>query len=251
MARLVQRLLLTGAAGNIGRDLRTRLAAHCQALRVSDAAHVGPARPGEECVTARLEDAQAMDQLLAGVDAVVHMGGVPEERSFDSILAANIVGLRNLYESARRHGVRRLVVASSLHVTGFYRQDEVVDAHMPARPDGYYAISKLYGENLGRYYFDRFGMETVSLRIGSYRVEPLTRRELSSWIPVVGHTIVYGVSANASSWWDNRSAQHLGYQPQDDASAYAARLNALEPTLDLNNPATVFQGGLFVRNEPQ
>ena len=263
---MVQRLLLTGAAGNIGRDLRTRLAAHCQALRVSDAADVGPARPGEECVTARLEDAQAMDQLLAGVDAVVHMGGVPEERSFESILSANIVGLRNLYEAARRHGVRRLVVASSLHVTGFYRQDEVVDAHMPARPDGYYAISKLYGENLGRYYFDRFGIETVSLRIGSYRVEPLTRRELSSWIsaddmerlvlaslraPVVGHTIVYGVSANASNWWDNRSAQHLGYQPQDDASAHAARLNALEPTLDLNNPATVFQGGLFVRNEPQ
>ena len=101
MARLAQRLLLTGAAGNIGRDLRTRLAAHCQALRVSDAADVGPARPGEECVAARLEDAQAMDQLLAGVDAVVHMGGVPEERSFESILAANIVGLRNLYEAAR------------------------------------------------------------------------------------------------------------------------------------------------------
>jgi uronate dehydrogenase len=123
-----------------------------------------------------------MDQLLAGVDAVVHMGGVPEERSFESILAANIVGLRNLYEAARRHKVRRLVVASSLHVTGYYRQDQVVDAQMPPRPDGYYAISKLYGENLGRYYFDRFGIETVSLRIGSYRVEPLTRRELSSWI---------------------------------------------------------------------
>jgi len=142
----------------------------------------------------------------------------------------------------------------------------VVDAQMPARPDGYYAISKLYGENLGRYYFDRFGIETVSLRIGSYRVEPLTRRELSSWIsaddmerlvlaslraPVVGHTIVYGVSANASNWWDNRGAQHLGYQPQDDASAHAARLLAQEPTLDLNNPATVFQGGIFVLNEPQ
>ena len=263
---MITRLLLTGAAGNIGRDLRTRLAAYCQALRVSDVADLGPARPGEEHCTARLEDADAMDRLLAGVDAVVHMGGVPEERSFESILAANIVGLRNLYEAARRHGVPRLVVASSLHVTGYYRQDQVVDAHMPPRPDGYYAISKLYGENLGRYYFDRFGIETVSLRIGSYRAQPLTRRELSSWIsaddmerlvlaslraPVVGHTIVYGVSANVSSWWDNRSAQHLGYLPKDDASVHASRLLAEEPQLDLNDPATVFQGGLFVHNEPQ
>src|SRR5688572_11145983 len=129
------RLLLTGAAGMLGRELRPRLKAYCDTLRVSDVAELEPASAGEEVVRTPLEDRAAMAELLRGVDAVVHMGGVSVEAPFDPILAANIVGLYNLYEGARRHGTRRVVFASSNHVTGFYRQDEVIDARVPPRPD--------------------------------------------------------------------------------------------------------------------
>ncbi|HWH82131.1 MAG TPA: NAD(P)-dependent oxidoreductase, partial [Burkholderiaceae bacterium] len=173
-----RRLLLTGAAGGLGRVLRPRLKAHCAVLRLSDIAPLGAAAAGEELVPAALEDASAMLALLDGVDAVVHLGGVSVEGPFAPILQANIVGAYNLYEAARRQRVRRIVFASSNHVTGFYRQDEVIDPLMPMRPDGYYGLSKAFGENLAQFYFDRYGIETVSLRIGSSFPEPKDRRML-------------------------------------------------------------------------
>ena len=123
-----KRLLLTGAAGGLGRELRQRLPHYCDTLRLSDIADLGSAGPREEVVPARLEDAPAVLQLLEGVDAVVHLGGVSTEQPWEPILQANIVGLYNLYEAARKQGVKRVLFASSNHVTGFYRQDEVIDA---------------------------------------------------------------------------------------------------------------------------
>jgi len=155
---LYPRLLLTGAAGGLGRVLRPRLKPHCQTLRVSDIADLGAAAAGEEVMAAPLQDAQAVDKLLEGVDGVVHLGGVSVERPFDEILPVNIVGIYNLYEAARKHGTRRIVFASSNHVTGFYKQSETVTPTMPVRPDGYYGLSKAFGENIARFYFDRMAL---------------------------------------------------------------------------------------------
>ena len=135
------RLLLTGAAGGLGRVLRPRLKLMCDTLRVSDIGDLGSAAAGEELQAAALQDRAAVLALRDGVQAVVHLGGVSTEQPFDLILQANIVGVYNLYEAARRHGTRRIVFASSNHVTGFYRQDEVIDAKAPMRPDGYYGLS--------------------------------------------------------------------------------------------------------------
>ncbi|MEO8654791.1 MAG: NAD(P)-dependent oxidoreductase, partial [Ramlibacter sp.] len=176
------RLLLTGAAGGLGRVLRPRLAPRCTLLRVSDVATMEAAAGGEEVIQAALEDRAAVLALLQGIDAVVHLGGLSTEHPFDAILQANIVGTYNLYEAARRHGVKRIVFASSNHVTGFYRQDEVIDATLPARPDSYYGLSKAFGENLSRFYFDRYAIETVCLRIGSSFPEPKDRRMLATWL---------------------------------------------------------------------
>jgi uronate dehydrogenase len=264
-APLVHRLLLTGAAGGLGRELRRRLAAHCHVLRLSDVAELGSAAPHEEVVPAALEDGVAMRGLLADVDAVVHLGGVSTEQPFDAILPANIVGVYNLYEAARVHGVRRIVFASSNHVTGFYRQSEVVSPLDPVRPDGYYGISKAFGENLSRFYFDRYGIETVCLRIGSSFPEPVDRRMLATWLsyddlerlvvaslsaPVVGHSIVYGVSDNTLSWWDNTPARHIGYRPRDSSESFRAARQAAQPEIDLGDPAAVYQGGGFVKRGP-
>jgi uronate dehydrogenase len=259
------RLLLTGAAGGLGRELRRRLKAYCDTLRLSDIAPLGAAAAGEELQPAALQDAAAVHALLQDVDAVVHLGGVSVEGPFEPILQANIVGMHHLYEAARKHGVRRIVFASSNHVTGFYRQDEVIDPRMPMRPDGHYGLSKAFGENLAQFYFDRYGLETVSLRIGSSFPEPKDRRMLATWLsyddlhrlvvaclatPVLDHSIIFGMSDNAVTWWDNRLARHVGFQPQDSSDPFRAALYARTPEPDLSDPAAIYQGGVFVRTGP-
>ena len=262
---IFKRLLLTGAAGGLGRELRPRLKRHCEILRLSDIADLGSAAPGEELVPAALEQAEAVTRLLDGVDAVVHLGGISVEGPFEPILQANIVGVYNLYEAARQQQVRRIVFASSNHVTGFYRQDEVIDPRAPMRPDSYYGISKAFGENLSRFYFDRYGIESVCLRIGSSFPEPKDRRMLATWLsfddlerlvvagltaPVVGHSVVYGMSDNTTTWWDNTSAAHLGYRPKDSSEPYRAAAEARQPELDRNDPTVMYQGGGFVTKGP-
>ncbi|HEY2188858.1 MAG TPA: NAD(P)-dependent oxidoreductase [Caldimonas sp.] len=260
-----ERLLLTGAAGGLGRELRPRLRKLARVLRVSDLAPMADAGAGEEVVVAALEDAAAVDAMVAGSDAIVHLGGISVEGPFAPIVQANIVGAWNLYEAARRHRVRRIVFASSNHVTGFYRQDEVVSPLDPMRPDGHYGISKAFGENLSRFYFDRYGIETVCLRIGSSFPAPKDRRMLATFLsfddlerlvvasltaPVVGHTVVYGVSDNARRWWDNTSARHLGYRPHDSSEPFRAAVEARQPAADPRDPAARFQGGGFVVQGP-
>ncbi len=142
------RLLLTGAAGQLGQEMRPRLKAYCDVLRVSDQKNLGHANTGEEVCMADLANAAEMQSLLTGVDAVVHLGGISTEQAWEPILASNIVGMVNLYEAARLQGTRRIVFASSNHVTGFYRQDEVIDTQKPPKPDGFYGLSKAFGEDL-------------------------------------------------------------------------------------------------------
>ena len=257
-----RRLLLTGAAGNLGKELRPRLKAYCETLRLSHRSPMGEAGTDEEIVITDLADAAAMQGLLKDVDAVVHMGGVSTEQPWAPILAGNIVGAYNLYEAARRNKVKRIVFASSNHVTGFYRQDEVIDPQDPVRPDGLYGLSKAFGENLAQLYWDRHGVETVSLRIGSSFTAPKDRRMLATWMsfddterlivaaltaPVVGHTVIYGMSDNQTTWWDNTSAKHIGYRPQDSSDVFRAEVEARLPVLDRSDPAVVYQGGAFVK----
>ncbi len=259
------RVLRPGAAGGLGRQLRPRLRPRCSLLRLSDMATLAPAAAGEEVVQARLEDGAAVDALLAGMDAVVHLGGISTEQPFDAILQANIIGVYNVYEAARRQGVRRIVFASSNHVTGFYRQDEVVSPSMPVRPDGYYGLSKAFGENLARFYFDRYGIESVCLRIGSSFPEPVDRRMLATWLsyddlerlvvaslttPVAGHAVIYGMSDNTTCWWDNTPARHIGFCPRDSSEPFRAARETAQPALDRSDPAVLYQGGAFVRKGP-
>lgn len=260
-----KRLLLTGAAGTLGRMLRPRMKRYCETLRVSDIAAMDPAGDGEEVVVAPLEDEAAMYALLEGVDAVLHFGGVSIEKPFATVLPANIVGTYNLYEAARRRGTRRIVFASSNHVTGFYGQGETIPAHVVPRPDSYYGLSKAFGENLAQFYFDRYGLETVSVRIGSCLPAPEDRRHLSSWIshddmerllvaalsaPVVGHSIVYGCSDNRTSWWDNSQSKHLGYRPRDSSEPWRAQIEAQQAPIDPRRPEARYQGGAFVTLGP-
>lgn len=261
----LSRLLLTGAAGGLGKVLRERLQPMARVIRLSDVAEMAPAAGAhEEVVPCNLADKKSVDALVAGCDAIVHLGGVSVERPFEEILEANIRGVFHVYEAARRHGVKRIVFASSNHVIGFYKQTERIDAHAARRPDGYYGLSKSFGEDMAQFYYDRYGIETVSIRIGSSFPEPANRRMMSTWLsyrdlttliekslftPGVKHTVVYGASANRDVWWDNSAAAHLGFAPQDSSEVFRDKVEA-QPPVAPTDPNAIYQGGAFTAQGP-
>ncbi|WP_133647082.1 NAD-dependent epimerase/dehydratase family protein [Paraburkholderia flava] len=260
-----RRILLTGAAGNLGQQMRGALAAWADVVRVSDIASLGDVAAHEEAVVADLADCDAVHALLEGVDAVVHLGGISVEAPFEDLIEANIRGLYNLYSSAQKHGVRRIVYASSNHAVGFHPTTTVVDVDAPLRPDSLYGVTKCFGESLSRYYFDRFGLETVCLRIGSSFEQPKNARMLVTYLSYrdfielvrcslftnrVGHAIVYGVSDNRTKWVDNTKAAFLGFRPQDSSEQFEHLFPAGAPTADLDDPTQHYQGGAFVLAGP-
>ncbi len=244
----MRRLLLTGAAGRIAAAVRPVLRDLAEELVLTDRVDVGGLAPGERFVRAELADRAPWERLAGGCDAVLHLGAVPDEAAFDVLAGPNLHGVFHVYEAARRAGVRRVVVASSGRATGFYRVGERLDGDATPRPDGLYGATKAFSEALGRMYADKFGLEVVALRIGTFEERPRTTRDLSTWLsppdagrlveaaltgPVDGFLAVYGVSANTRAWWDLPRA--LGYAPADDAEDYAADV---EP-----DDGIPFQGG--------
>ncbi|MDP9234454.1 MAG: NAD(P)-dependent oxidoreductase [Actinomycetota bacterium] len=236
-----RRVLLTGAAGNIGSVLREGLRTGLEELRLTDRVPVDPAEgTSETFVHADLLDAAAIDRAVAGVDAVIHLGGRPDEASFDDLVGPNLQGTFNLFDAARRAGVRRVVYASSNHATGFYRPGDRLTGEEPTRPDSLYGVTKVFGEAIGRLHADKFGLQVIALRIGSFKPRPKEPRELHTWLSPgdavrlfrscltpdpIGYLVVYGVSANTRRWWPStEAARTIGYEPQDDAEQYAEEL---------------------------
>ena len=254
-------ILITGAAGRLGTELRRGLAPLARRLRLADVAPIANLAANEEALTFDLNDAEATRKACEGVQAIVHFGGVPLERPWDDILQANIIGSYNIYEAARKAGVPRVVYASSVHAIGYHRLEDQIDAKAPHRPDGLYGLSKCFVEDLGQLYWDKWGIETAALRIFSSFPEPADRRMLWSWLsfedcirlvtaaltaPRVGFTVSFGISDNAVKPVDNRLAGHLGFQPQDNTEAFRAGLEARLPPPDPKAPAVQHLGGWFV-----
>ena len=254
------RILITGAAGRLGSVLRKELAPLAETLRLTDIADLGTAGPNEELVQCDVGDMDKVLELTRDVDAVVHLGGIPLENTFENILHANIRGSYNIYEACRQNGVSRVIYGSSNHAIGFYERDAMIDSFVPHRPDSLYGLSKAFVEDLGRYYFDKFGLETVAIRIGSSFEEPTDRRMLATWmsfgdfthmveralsVPRVGFLVVYGVSDNNEQFWNNQQAGILGYRPQDRADDYREKVEASTPPSDPKDPAVIYCGGGF------
>lgn len=253
-------VLITGAGGGVGTHLRQQLAGK-YALRLSDLRRLAPG-PGETFVQADIANLDDMLRATKGVDAFVHLGGYSVEGAWKDILNANIVGCYNAFEAARRNGVKRILFATSNHAVGFYRRDQVIDHRVYIKPDSRYGVSKVFGEALGNLYADKYGMEVFCMRIGNVGTVPIDKRRLSIWIsprdiaqlvtigiehPDIRFEIVYGVSDNRRSWYDNSNAVRLGYAPVDDSETYAAEVLAREKAGDPR--AEIYQGGAFVHSE--
>jgi uronate dehydrogenase len=266
MTKPFKRILFTGAAGNLGRRLRPHLQQFADIVRLADLADIGPAGPGEEVVRCDLADRDQVMAMCEGVDAILHFGGVSTEEAFAPIMQANILGMANLYEAVHKLGIRRVVFASTNHTMGMYKTTDLVDAGMPTRPDGYYGVSKVFGESLSRYYWDRFGIETVCVRIGYCWEEATNYRQMVTWLglddlvqllwrslitPRVGHTITFGISDNDGRWWDDRHAQHLAYKPAQSSRQFAHKIPQAVNWADMQDITLTFQGGVFLHNGPK
>ncbi|UPY36105.1 NAD(P)-dependent oxidoreductase [Sediminicoccus sp. KRV36] len=250
-------VLLTGASGALGRMLARELTAAGMTLRLTDITPFpDPVPEGASFTRADLNDGVAVARLAEGCGAILHFGGISVEQLFEEILGPNLRGLYHIYEAARREGAR-VVFASSNHSIGFHEQRQSLDLDCQFRPDGFYGLSKAYGELMGRLYWDKHGVENVNLRIGTCLPEPRDARALSTWLSYpdltrlvlacvtaerAGHAVIWGASANPASWWARDHRARIGWAPQDSAEAFRAQLEAVL------NPSEVgrrHQGGAF------
>ncbi|WP_424812958.1 NAD-dependent epimerase/dehydratase family protein [Roseococcus sp. YIM B11640] len=232
-------VLLTGASGNLGRQLAKGLSALGWKLRLTDITPFpDPLPDGASFVKADLGEGLAIVRQAEGCGAILHFGGVSVERPFEEILGPNLRGLYHIYEAARREGAR-VVFASSNHAIGFHERpqgnQDKLDFDCEFRPDGYYGLAKAYGELMGRMYWDKHGVENVNLRIGSSFPKPVDRRMLSTWLSFgdltrlvercvvaerVGHAVIWGSSANPSSFWGRDHRERIGWAPQDSSEPF-------------------------------
>ena len=253
------RILMTGAAGGIGTSLRKLLPPIYPDLLLSDLKAPADLGKDEKFKAADLADMSQVEAICEGVDGILHFGGYSVEGPWDQILQANIIGGYNLFEAARKKGVKRVVFASSNHAVGFYPRSQTIDHKVYTRPDSRYGVSKVFGEALGSLYADKYGMQVFCMRIGNVNPVPIDKRRLSILFtprdlaqlvtigiehPDIRFEIVYGISGNKRAWYDNANAFRLGYRPQDDSEKWAAEILAKEkPGGD--PVAEKFQGGVF------
>ena len=256
----INRLLITGAGGALGKVARAHYQGKFPHLRLSDRVELEPAGDGEEIVQCDLIERERVERMLEGVDAVIHFGGQPTEADWDTVINSNLIGAINLFEAARKGGAERVIFASSNHAIGMHARANIIDHTCEPRPDTRYGLSKAFGEDLGRLYAYKYSIRSMNIRIGSCFPKPFDARSLASWLSFrdlcqlldIGlaaayqHEIIYGVSNNPESWWDNSNAERLGYKPQDTAEDYRAEVEHL--TFD-DPVGEALQGGMFGAEE--
>jgi len=239
-------VLVTGAAGSIGSVVCSGLMDRGHTVVGLDLTPEPEGFPGE-WATADCADPDAVEAVFVaasragGLDAVVHLAGTTAEVSLPDEITSHVVTTAALLDAMVSHGVTRIVYASSNHAVGRTPRSELLTVDVRPRPDTFYGVAKVAAEALLSLYVDRYGIDAVSTRIGSFLPQPETVRGLSTWLshddavrmfdaaltaPDPGFAVLYGVSANTRGWWDLRPGRALGYDPQDDAEDFAGQITA-------------------------
>jgi uronate dehydrogenase len=236
------RVLVTGAAGSIGRVVTVGLADRGHEVvgldRLVQPAGFEGAWHSVDCAD---PDAVASVFDAGQLDAVVHLAGHPDEASLPDSLTSHVITTAALLDAMVQHRVTRIVYASSNHAVGRTPRADLLTADVRPRPDTFYGVGKVAAEALLSLYADRYGLDAVACRIGSFLPVPESARGLSTWLshddcvrmveaaltaPTPGFAVIYGISANTRAWWDLAPGRALGYEPQDDAEEFAARIEA-------------------------
>src|ERR1700688_348441 len=260
----MEKILVTEAAGGIGTRLRKLLKGVYPSTRWSDIRKPDDLVADKEFMPADLANLAQVEKIVTGVEGIVHLGGHSTEGPWDTILQTNIVGTYNIFEAAYRHGVKRVVFASSNHAVGFYPRDKRIGINMPVHPDSRYGVSKAFGEALGAFYADKHGLRVTCLRIGNVGDAPIDKRRMAIWLKPedlvtliriglehldIRYEIFYGVSDNADSWWDNSNARRFGYHPQGQAEQFRHQAMVAQEKLPPDPIGDRFQGGTYCSDE--
>ncbi|MGO9462320.1 MAG: NAD-dependent epimerase/dehydratase family protein [Rhodomicrobium sp.] len=261
----MKRVLLTGAAGAIGSRLR-RLLLPFYELVLTDLVPPSDLEPQEIFIAAGLHDAAAVERAAQGVEGIVHFGGHSVEAPWKTILRSNIEGTYNLFEAARKQGVKRVVYASSNHAVGFYPRSTAIGTGIVPLPDTRYGVSKAFGEAVGALYAYKYGLGVLCIRIGNVSDAPADERRLAIWLKPADlvslirigleredlvYEVVYGISDNARAWWDNSRAHELGYRPEGRSGDFASAALEAQAGLPADEIGDRFQGGPFCSEEFQ
>ncbi len=259
----MKKILLTGAAGDVGRRITPMLKAAYPGLVLSDIKMPADLH-GLKFVKADISNFAETAAAVAGIDGIVHLGGYSVEGPWESILNANIVGCYNLFETARVAGVKRVIFASSNHAVGFYPRTTTIPHDVTVLPDSRYGVSKAFGEALGAMYAMKHGMGVTCLRIGNVNDTPLDLRRMAIMLhpedlvqlirigldhPDIVFEVLYGASANTRAWWDNSRAKALGYRPKYDSEAKLAAAQAGQAAIPAEQIGDFYQGGTFASAE--
>jgi uronate dehydrogenase len=258
-----QTLLLTGAAGKVAKRLRAALSAACHGLVLTDLIPIEDLAPNERFVQCDLSKHSEVMALGAGVHKIIHFAGYPREAGWDTLIPANIIAVTNLWESALANGIKRIVYASTNHVVGFYPTDRHIGVDAQYKCDSRYGVSKAFTETVARFYFEKYGIESLGLRIGRVEDKPSDERMLSTWLHpddliqqvmlgltgAVQSDILYGVSNNSKAWCSNpgaeANARALPYHPVHSADSFEDEIAASVGKPIGKTPSWQFQGGPF------
>ena len=239
------KVLITGAAGAIGRAARAHLRGR-HALRLLDLVASEP-QHGEEEIVGDCGDPAAMARAATGMDAIVHLAVDPKTRASPERAWALIAATWTVFEAARAAGVKRIVFASSNHAAGMATLAEALAGGPTPRPDSLYGLCKVTGEAIARHHVDKHGMTALCVRIGSFRPAPRNPRELQTWISPrdmaqlvecgltqaqLRYAVVYGFSGNTRLPQRDPLWETIGYRPADDAERFVASIPAAPAPLD-------------------
>ncbi len=261
---MIEKIVLTGAGGRLGSYLREPISNLCNYLVSTDIKeNIGPLHENEKFIQADLSNFDEINPIIENATMVCHFGAIVDELPFNKLLGPNYIGSYNIWESSRRHNVKRVIYSSSMHALGMYPKTMTLKTDTPHRPDSFYGLAKCFTEDLAKMYFEKNAIEAVCLRIAS--CAPVnTARSLSSWLsyndliklvtksidtPYTGYTIIYGISNNDRKNVDNSNASHIGYIPEDNAEIFAEEILQKDLTEELNDKGNQCHGGAFVSTD--
>jgi len=253
------KIVLTGASGRLGSYLREPLSKITKKLVSTDKEDIGKTLHNEVFKKLNIKNFKEVNKILKKTDLIIHFGGYSNEGPFREILDSNILGTYNIWKSAKKNKIKRIIFASSIHSVGMYRANETINHKVMHKPDTFYGLSKCFGENLAQMYWDKCGIECLIIRILSC-AKVTSKRSLSTWlsyddliriviqstkIKKLGFEIIYGVSNNKRLNVDNTNAtRKLKINIKDNAEKF---LNKLEQKLDIkkDKPGDKYLGGPF------
>ena len=261
---MIEKIVLTGAGGRLGSYLREPISKLCKNLVTTDIKeNIGSLYENEKFIQADLSNFDEINPIIENATMVCHFGAIVDELPFDKLLGPNYVGSYNIWESSRRHKVKRVIYSSSMHAVGMYPKTMTLKTDTPHRPDSFYGLAKCFTEDLAKMYFEKNKIEAVCLRIAS--CAPVNNaRSLSSWLsyndliklviksidtPYTGYTVIYGISNNDRKNVDNSNASHIGYIPEDNAEIFAEEILQKDLTEELNDKGNQCHGGAFASTE--